>query len=74
MLNYAFRVVMNLIQNRTYRGELLRSVLHCYVFPTETGIAVKKIEKKKNSGSGSAPTRKVLASQRCRSTTLAYLY
>jgi hypothetical protein len=35
MLNYAFRVVMNLIQNRTYRGELLRSVLHCYVFATE---------------------------------------
>lgn len=30
MLNYAFRVVMNLIQNRTYRGELLRTLVKLY--------------------------------------------
>ncbi len=30
MLGYAFRVVMNLIQNRTYRGELLRTLVKLY--------------------------------------------
>lgn len=30
MLHYAFRVVMNLIQNRTYRGELLRTLVNLY--------------------------------------------
>ena len=30
MLGYAFRVVMNLIQNRSYRGELLRVLVKLY--------------------------------------------
>ena len=30
MLSYAFRVAMNLIQNRSYRAELLRCLVHLY--------------------------------------------